>query len=60
MVHETPLVKCSEPACEATYKDHRWGKIKAADWFHEKSGKSWCPEHHPKWVAAWQRSRDGS
>lgn len=49
------LVHCAKSGCEATIKNHAWGHIKASpDWFEEKSGKSWCPEHHPEWVAKWR------
>ena len=50
----TGLVRCAEPGCEATVKDHAWGKIKADGWFFTKTGEAWCPDHNPEWVAEWR------
>jgi hypothetical protein len=47
-------IECSEPDCPRWIKSHAWGKIKAEDWFFEKNGKCWCPDHHPAWVAEWR------
>lgn len=51
---ETADVECAHQDCTATFKGHRWGYIKADDWFHQKDGTSWCPAHHPEWVAGWR------
>lgn len=49
---------CSHSGCTNTYRPHRWGKIKThPDWFHQKDGTSWCPDHHPEWVAAWREKQ---
>lgn len=47
-------VTCAHPGCSASHKDHLWGQIKADDWFHQKDGTAWCPDHHPEWVASWR------
>ncbi len=51
---EGELEHCSEPGCEATVKNHYWGRVKADLWFFQKNGDAWCPDHHPEWVAAWR------
>lgn len=50
------MAACAWPGCEAQYKDHRWGSIKAhaAGWFIQKDGTAWCPDHVPDWVEAWR------
>lgn len=45
---------CSFPECDSRIKDHAWGHIKASDWFFQKNGDSWCPEHIPEWVEGWR------
>jgi hypothetical protein len=47
---------CAHPTCEASYDAHKWGAIHAhtADWFEQKDGRVWCPDHHPDWVAGWR------
>lgn len=50
-------VYCDEPGCENRRKNHAWGAIKAEDWFNQRNGKTWCPEHHPEWVADWRARR---
>lgn len=57
MTYDTDVVKCTQEGCEATFKNHRWGKIKADDWFHQKDGKSYCPKHIPEWVANWRMGK---
>ena len=47
-------VTCAAPDCEAAIPNHCWGRIKNDAWFHQKDGTSWCPSHHPDWVAAWR------
>jgi hypothetical protein len=49
-------VVCSDPTCDESHKDHRWGKIKAGSsgWFMSKDGSSWCPKHIPDWVKEWR------
>lgn len=48
-------VICDRLGCDRRYKNHYWGKVKAAeDWFTTKTGKAFCPDHHPEWVAAWR------
>lgn len=48
---------CSEPNCDNKFKNHAWGQIKADDWFHQKNGDHWCPEHIPEWVEEWRAKR---
>lgn len=54
------MAQCRHETCEAEFKDHRWGRIKAHDagWFEQKDGTAWCPEHNPPWVAEWRASQD--
>lgn len=49
------LIHCSHEGCEASVKNHYWGKVKADDWFFQKTGEAWCPEHIPEWVETWRR-----
>lgn len=52
-------VVCSEPGCEASFPNHRWGRIKGgAGWFQQQNGADWCPEHTPAWVAGWRARRN--
>lgn len=57
--HEAPLKYCAKKGCKASFKDHHWGAVEATDkgWFHQRNGDSWCPEHHPEWVAEWRARR---
>ena len=57
MSHQSPDVQCSQGGCEQSVKGHAWGKIKAEGWFFQMNGDSWCPEHHPEWVAEWRRNK---
>jgi hypothetical protein len=50
----TDEVHCSAEGCPASHGNHRWGRIKADAWFHQKDGKAWCPDHIPPWVAEWR------
>jgi len=52
------LIKCAEPECEHTIKSHAWSVIKNDGWFHQWSGNSWCPDHHPEWVAEWRAKKE--
>ncbi len=52
---DTTYTKCAEPGCEAKLPNHAWGRIKASpDWFEQRDGTIWCPDHHPAWVADWR------
>jgi hypothetical protein len=54
-------VHCAEPGCGRTFRDHRWGAIRASadGWFSsEQEGKSWCPDHVPAWVSDWRARRE--
>lgn len=53
-------VKCSHEACDRTLKNNAWKKIKASDWFFQKNGDSWCPDHHPEWVASWRANKQSA
>ena len=55
--HEGSTVSCSQADCDATVKNHRWGKIKAEGWFFQRDGQAWCPTHVPEWVAEWRANR---
>lgn len=54
---ETTYTTCAAEGCTNKYANHRWGKTKADDWFHQKDGTSWCPNHIPDWVAGWRASK---
>lgn len=45
---------CASPGCANEIPNHAWAAIKTEGWFHQKDGKSWCPEHTPEWVAEWR------
>lgn len=47
-------VTCSEPGCTRSIPDHRWGRTKNDDWFQQRDGRVWCPDHHPAWVEGWR------
>lgn len=49
--------QCSADECERSFKNHRWGRIKAQGWFQQKDGRNWCPDHLPPWVEAWRARR---
>lgn len=51
---DTTYTKCEQPGCTESLPDHSWGRIKADDWFQQKDGTIWCPDHHPPWVADWR------
>jgi hypothetical protein len=55
--HDVGVLKCSEPTCDKTIKNHMWGKIKAEGWFFQKDDKQWCPDHIPDWVEEWRARR---
>lgn len=57
MDHKSPDVVCSHPGCDKKIRGHAWGHIKASDWFFQKDGQSWCPDHHPEWVAEWRATQ---
>jgi len=46
--------RCAHEGCDAEIKGHAWAVIKAEDWFFQKDGTSWCPDHLPDWVPAWR------
>lgn len=48
-----PDEHCSHAGCTATIPGHAWGRIKS-DWFFQKDGRQFCPEHTPDWVAMWR------
>ena len=50
-------IPCAKKGCEATIKNHRWGRTKS-DWFEQKDGRVWCPEHTPAWVEEWRKQRE--
>lgn len=47
-------VCCDGEGCRNRIKDHRWGHIKADDWFFQKDGTAYCPDHIPDWVEKWR------
>lgn len=50
-------IKCAHPECESTMKSHAWSVIKTVGWFHQKDGKSFCPDHTPNWVHEWRAKK---
>ena len=54
---QTTFIECSADGCEAKVANHRWGHIKAAGWFFQKTGEAWCPDHTPDWVTAWRAKK---
>lgn len=59
-----PIVpgQCAHSGCDQTYQDHHWGhkKAQSQDWFMQKNGRSWCPQHVPSWVAKWRANKGRS
>lgn len=51
------LISCSDRSCEATIKNHRWGKIKADGWLFLKNGEAFCPLHIPSWYKQWKGTK---
>jgi hypothetical protein len=52
------VLECAAHGCKATIPNHQWGKIRdGADWFQQKDGTVWCPDHTPTWVAAWRAGK---
>lgn len=49
--------QCSAEECTKTIKNHAWARIKS-DWFQQKDGKVWCPEHTPEWVDEWRSKKE--
>lgn len=57
--YRAPDKQCAAEGCDRTFRDHQWGQTKAHNegWFHQRDGRSWCPEHTPEWVAEWRARR---
>lgn len=55
----TDPIRCQGEDCDATVSSHKWGKIKAADWYFTKDGKGYCPLHLPAWLVE-RRGRKGA
>ncbi len=53
---DNTLTHCSHIGCPATVPNHAWGRIKS-DWFFQRNGTQYCPDHTPAWVAAWRADR---
>lgn len=53
--YDGDLIKCTD--CDRTVAGHRWGKIKASDWFFGKDGSAYCPDHVPSWVSVWRAGK---
>lgn len=52
--HKSEVLNCSEPSCKAVITRNAWTLIKADDWFFQRNGDCWCPEHIPDWVPEWR------
>lgn len=52
----TPRDHCSHPSCQNTIPAHAWGRIKS-DWFFQKNGEKFCPQHTPEWVEQWRANK---
>ena len=48
------MIVCTEESCAHSVKNHAWGQIKASDWFFQRDGTAYCPDHIPSWVAEWK------
>ncbi|AUG29577.1 hypothetical protein HMPREF1529_02351 [Microbacterium sp. oral taxon 186 str. F0373] len=48
--------QCSADACVATIADERWAMTKS-DWFFQRNGAAFCPDHLPEWVPEWRARR---
>ena len=59
MTHQSETLICTADGCDASVKDHAWGRINAQrnGWFFQLDGRAWCPEHQPEWLAAWRRRK---
>lgn len=51
---QTTYTQCAQPECPESLPDHGWGRIKADNWFQQRNGDIWCPNHRPEWYAAWR------
>ncbi|WP_157533939.1 MULTISPECIES: hypothetical protein [Microbacterium] len=40
----------------ATIADERWAMTKS-DWFFQRNGAAFCPDHLPEWVPEWRARR---
>ena len=51
-------VVCEHDECDASYHTHKWDAIKEGEnWFQQKDGTAWCPQHIPDWVAEWRKRK---
>ena len=51
------FIVCDQTGCDEKIKNHKWGQIKAVDWFFQKNGQAWCPAHVPDWYASWGKRK---
>lgn len=54
---QQPVIGCSQEECTTTVQNHYWARVKAEDWFFQRSGEAWCPAHVPDWVAGWREGK---
>jgi hypothetical protein len=50
------MKECAQPDCTKSFWSSREGTMKAhySGWYHQRNGKSWCPEHRPAWAPKWE------
>lgn len=48
---------CDNPSCLAKIQNNPFARIKAEFWFFMRSGKAFCPEHIPAWLAEYRKRK---
>lgn len=51
------MAECSGSGCGRTIGDHKWGRIKNPEWFQQRDGRFWCPDHLPAWLVEWRAAK---
>lgn len=49
-------IRCSYEDCSESLKGDSWSRIKS-NWFFQKNGQNWCPNHTPEWVTEWRERK---
>lgn len=49
-------IHCSVEGCPNTIPNHYWSKVKS-EWFVQKDGQRFCPDHIPAWVEPWRKKQ---
>jgi hypothetical protein len=55
--------ECHADGCDTSFEDNgRWTPERrpGSDWFIQRNGWTWCPDHTPDWVAEWRKKKENS